>query len=170
MLTRHGLAVFVHDRAQSILSTVSHINPDLVLIDLAPTPTPGLETLRRIRDYVEAEVLPIAIALPHSNLDTVARAFNAGASEYVVHPPRWAAWQARLRPLLKRHPLGWLGRDREREEMAKSLLHAQEQASSAAHSIDPGLCEQEASPDSIGRDAYKKSPKDKCGRTVNLRT
>jgi DNA-binding response OmpR family regulator len=73
--------------------------PDIVIIGYRLTDMNGLELLREIRDDSD---LPVIILSENRDLDTLVKAFDNGANDYVVVPFNSRIFIARLKALIRR--------------------------------------------------------------------
>ena len=79
---------------------MSHSAPDLVLLDLEMPIRDGIEACRRIRAANPS--LPIVILTGHTELASIRRAFEAGATDYLAKPFLPVQLRTRLRACLLR--------------------------------------------------------------------
>ncbi len=60
--------------------------PDLVIVDTQLPDVDGIEWIARVRGEYAAEQLPIIVFSLDPSLETVERAFHAGAQDYLITP------------------------------------------------------------------------------------
>ena len=102
VLTRAGHAPIVASDAASALRLVKEEEPHLVLLDLMLPDTDGIELMRRILDIADVPVIFVSV---YGQDDYVVRAFDMGASDYIVKPFSPSELGARIRAALrKRRP------------------------------------------------------------------
>ena len=102
VLTRAGHAPIVASDAESALRLVKEEEPHLVLLDLMLPDTDGIELMRRILDIADVPVIFVSV---YGQDDYVVRAFDMGASDYIVKPFSPSELGARIRAALrKRRP------------------------------------------------------------------
>jgi two-component system, NtrC family, sensor kinase len=70
--------------------------PDVVLLDWMLPEVPGVEVCRRIREKWDALSLPILMVTARADPESVALAFEAGASDYITKPFLGAELRARV--------------------------------------------------------------------------
>jgi len=81
------------------LNEVAGRRPDLIVLDLGLPDVPGLEVLRRLREWSQVPVLILSVQGEES--DKIA-ALDAGADDYLTKPFGGGELVARLRALLRR--------------------------------------------------------------------
>ncbi|HXR68596.1 MAG TPA: response regulator transcription factor [Dermatophilaceae bacterium] len=101
-LRREGYDVDVRADGRAALEGVQQ-NPDLVVLDLGLPYIDGLEVCRRIR--AEGRSVPVLILTGRSDEGDLVVGLDAGADDYVTKPFRLAELLARVRALLRRHPI-----------------------------------------------------------------
>ena len=98
VLTRAGHAPIVASDAESALRLVKEEEPHLVLLDLMLPDTDGIELMRRILDIADVPVIFVSV---YGQDDYVVRAFDMGASDYIVKPFSPSELGARIRAGLR---------------------------------------------------------------------
>ena len=98
-LTNAGYAPTVTGDAEEALSLVKANDPYLVLLDLMLPGTDGIELMQQIRET--ADVLVIFLSA-YGQEETIARAFENGADDYVVKPFSPMELVARIRAALRK--------------------------------------------------------------------
>ena len=102
VLTRAGHAPIVASDAESALRLVKEEEPHLVLLDLMLPDTDGIELMGSILDIADVPVIFVSV---YGQDDYVVRAFDMGASDYIVKPFSPSELGARIRAALrKRRP------------------------------------------------------------------
>ena len=74
--------------------------PDLVILDLILPGTDGIELMKRIPELAD---LPVIFISGYGNDETIARALELGAADYIVKPFSPTELAARVRAALRRH-------------------------------------------------------------------
>ncbi len=79
-----------------LLEHLAQCTPELIILDLVMPGTTGLDLIRELRDRHELATVPI-IVLTGSSTEEVAKAFDAGADDYVTKPFRHDELLARVK-------------------------------------------------------------------------
>src|SRR5215207_5282548 len=98
-----GHAIREVETGQLGLDEVARRPPDAVILDLGLPDVPGLEVLRRLREWSRVPVLVLTVLAAET--DKVA-ALDAGADDYLTKPFGSAELLARIRAILRRVPMG----------------------------------------------------------------
>ena len=75
--------------------------PDLVLLDVEMPGGDGFECCRRLRALPEGQRVPIVMLTGNDDDASIAKAFDAGATDFVSKPMRWKLLGYRIRYLLR---------------------------------------------------------------------
>jgi DNA-binding response OmpR family regulator len=67
-------------------SSIQKSLPDLVIVDTQLPDVDGIEWIARVRGDYDAEQLPVIIFSLDPSLETVERAYHAGAQDYLITP------------------------------------------------------------------------------------
>jgi two-component system KDP operon response regulator KdpE len=89
------------ENGHSGLEEIAREAPDAVILDLGLPDVPGLEVLRRLREWSRVPVLVLTVLA--GEMDKVA-ALDAGADDYLTKPFGGAELLARVRSVLRRAP------------------------------------------------------------------
>ena len=98
-LSKAGYAPLVATDPEEALRIAESEKPDLVLLDLALPGTDGIELMKEILDVGD---VPVIFVSAYGQDETVARAFDLGAADYVVKPFSPTELAARIRAALRR--------------------------------------------------------------------
>lgn len=101
ILDREGFAVIGASDGETGLERLAADQPDLVLLDVMMPGISGFDCLQRIRAVPEKRLLPIVMLTGIDDLESVNRAFQLGATDFVAKPISWATLPHRLRYLLR---------------------------------------------------------------------
>ena len=98
-LDEAGYAALVTGEPQEVSRLVRAEKPGLVLMDLILPETDGIELMERVPELAD---LPVIFISGYGRDETVARALEAGAADYIVKPFSPAELTARVRAALRR--------------------------------------------------------------------
>jgi len=93
-----GFAVRDCDGGQVGLSEIAFRRPDVVVLDLGLPDLPGVEVLRRLREWTQVPVLILSV---RGHEDDKVAALDAGADDYLTKPFNGRELLARLRVMLR---------------------------------------------------------------------
>ncbi|MXY57635.1 MAG: response regulator [Gammaproteobacteria bacterium] len=99
-LSKAGYAPLVTGEPQDLSAIVRAERPRLVLLDLLLPGSDGIELLQRVPELAETPVIFIS---GYGRDETIARAFEAGAADYLVKPFSPTELVARVGAALRRH-------------------------------------------------------------------
>lgn len=114
-----------HADAASAVERALSIAPTVIVQDLAMRPVSGLELLGQYRATPALRGVPVLALLPAAELESAARVFQAGASDYVLKVPHPVELMPRIRAY---STLYLLQREREQLAAAAAALSAQPRA------------------------------------------
>ena len=120
VLTRSGYGVAVTGDHRELSAIIRAERPDLVLLDLI---LPGADGIELLECAPELADLPVIFISAYGRDETIARAFDAGAADYIVKPFSATELVARIRAALRREAgperfaLGGLSIDYERRRV-----------------------------------------------------
>ena len=98
-LSDAGYTPIVTGDPDEVLHLIEQEKPHLVLLDMMLPGTDGIELMRRISEITDAPVIFLA---GHGGDEIVARAFEAGADDYMVKPFSPTELAARIEAVLRR--------------------------------------------------------------------
>jgi DNA-binding response OmpR family regulator len=75
--------------------------PDLLPVDLVMPRMDGFELCRELRSDPESAYVPIFVATGLDDVPSIARAYDAGATDFVPKPLNWLVLNPRLRYILR---------------------------------------------------------------------
>lgn len=100
-LLGYGIQVF-EDSAKA-LSAIQKNLPGLVIVDTRLSEGDGIEWIVRLRDEYTVAQLPILVFSQDPSLETVERAFAAGAQDYILTPYDPTVLEEKIEKLLSLH-------------------------------------------------------------------
>ena len=98
-LARSGYAPILTGDPEEALRLVEEERPELVLLDLMLPETDGIELMKDILDVAD---VPVIFLSAYGREELIARAFDMGATDYVVKPFSPTELSARIRAALRR--------------------------------------------------------------------
>jgi diguanylate cyclase (GGDEF)-like protein/PAS domain S-box-containing protein len=96
-----GFSTFAASDGDSALKSIAHLKPDLVLLDLIMPGKDGFETCREIRQLAEANHLPVLVVTGLDDTESIHRAFEAGATDFISKPVKPELLAYRVRYMLR---------------------------------------------------------------------
>lgn len=100
-LERDAMQVHEADDGESGLAAIAELAPDIILLDVMMPGMDGFEVCRRARKLPGMEFCPIVMLTGLDDTVSVARAYEAGATDFVTKPINWALFEHRVRFVLK---------------------------------------------------------------------
>ncbi|MSP67285.1 MAG: EAL domain-containing protein [Alphaproteobacteria bacterium] len=109
-----GFLVEDVDDGSGVLARCADFRPDVVLLDVVMRELRGFETCVALRELPEGEHVPILMMTGLDDVQSINRAYDVGATDFIVKPINWGLLGHRVRYLLRTaHALARL-RDHER--------------------------------------------------------
>jgi len=106
-------------------------HPDLLLVDLVMPHMDGFELCRVLRGRAESAYVPIVVATSLDDVPSIARAYDAGATDFIPKPLNWLVLNHRVRYILRaRRAFEELRRNQDRLIAAKEAAEAANRAKS----------------------------------------
>src|SRR5882762_11222264 len=75
--------------------------PDLLLVDVMMPRMNGYELCRKLRSHAHSADVPIVVVTIADDLQSIARAYDAGATDFVAKPVNWLTLVHRVRYILR---------------------------------------------------------------------
>jgi two-component system, sensor histidine kinase and response regulator len=100
-LGKKKFEVFTFSSSQEGLKGIETIAPDVVLLDIDLPDQNGIDICKTLKSNPLYMALPVIFTTGHSDSQTMLKAFEAGAADYIVKPLRLPEVIARLRTHLK---------------------------------------------------------------------
>jgi signal transduction histidine kinase len=75
--------------------------PDLLLVDVVMPRMDGYELCRELRSRPESAYVPIVVATSLDDVPSIARAYDAGATDFIPKPVNWLVLNHRVRYILR---------------------------------------------------------------------
>jgi len=100
-LQAEGFAVTSAKDGIEALHAFHHETPDLVLLDVVMPNMDGFETCDAIRNLPDGGQVPIVMITSMGDVDSVHRAYDVGATDFITKPIHWALLPHRARYFLR---------------------------------------------------------------------
>jgi len=124
-LTKANLAHVAVGSGAEALAQIEKIHPSIVLLDLVMPPPDGYQILRIIRARAETRDLPVVVLTALDAEDEIAKAFEAGADDFVRKPFKPVELVARVRGQLRlRQAMDALARKEKDAQVVLELTQA----------------------------------------------
>ena len=132
-LSKAGYAPIVTADPKEVLHLVEASKPHLILLDLL---LPGTDGIELMKDILEEADVPIIFLSAYGQDQVIARAFERGATDYVVKPFSPTELMARIRAALRRHAMPELAEPTEPYVLGKlTINYAQREVTVAMRPI-----------------------------------
>lgn len=99
-LTSAGFRVHAVADGLAAIDAFDQLNPDCVIVDVEMPAAGGLEVCRHIRGSPHANA-PVLVLTGQEDIDSLHRAYEAGATDFANKPMRWPTLPYRLQYLLR---------------------------------------------------------------------
>ena len=96
LLSFQDFRILEAENGKQALDIVKRENPDLVLLDLNMPVMDGFEVLRKLSPRLQKEFLPIIVVTGEENKETLEKAFQLGAVDFIVKPPSEVELKSRV--------------------------------------------------------------------------
>ena len=96
-LTEAGFSVSEAENGVRALQALEHLRPDIILLDVMMPEMDGFATASAVRQLPGFEVVPILIMTALDDLDSINRAYEVGATDFITKPINWVILVQRVR-------------------------------------------------------------------------
>ena len=100
-LKTDGFTVFEAADGEEGCRLYEEQRPDLLLVDLVMPRMDGYELCRILRSRPESAYVPIVVATSLDDVPSIARAYDAGATDFIPKPVNWLVLNHRIRYILR---------------------------------------------------------------------
>jgi signal transduction histidine kinase len=130
-LAHDGFAVIEAEDGVEGCRLYEEHRPDLLLVDVIMPRMDGYELCRELRSHPQSAYVPIVVATSLDDLPSIARAYDAGATDFIPKPINWLVLNHRVRYILRAsRAFEELRRNQERLIAAKEAAEAANRAKS----------------------------------------
>jgi DNA-binding response OmpR family regulator len=102
-LTTETATISTADDGVAALAMLDEIRPDVVLLDLEMPRMDGFEVLQRMRQEGDHQRTPVIVQTGREDVGAIDRAFQAGATSFVVKPLNWRLLSYQVRYVHRTH-------------------------------------------------------------------
>ncbi len=100
-LVEAGFQVSEAENGLEALKSLEEVRPDIILLDVLMPEMDGYATAEAIRQLAGFEMVPILIMTALDDLDSINRAYEAGATDFVTKPINWVILVQRIRYMVR---------------------------------------------------------------------
>ncbi|MCU0588799.1 MAG: EAL domain-containing protein [Syntrophobacteraceae bacterium] len=100
-LDHSDISVILADNGQKALGSFAEHNPDMVLLDVQMPDMDGFEVCKAIRDLGTGREVPILMITGMDDIDSIKKAFQVGATDFVTKPVKPLILIERIRYMLR---------------------------------------------------------------------
>ncbi len=123
-LETDGFSVHESEDGRQAVASFPQLQPDIVLMDVMMPELDGFGACREIRGLPQGTRTPILMLTGLDDLDSINRAFDAGATDFIAKPINWGVLGYRVRYLLRSaNTLEQLVRNQESLAEAQRIAH-----------------------------------------------
>jgi CheY-like chemotaxis protein len=119
-LTLAGFEVLLAENGRLAVETLTRCRPDIVLMDVMMPEMDGFEATSAIRRLPDCAQIPILFMTALDDLESINRAFEVGATDFITKPINWVILVERIRFMIRATRLA-----KERHQLQKKLVQAQ---------------------------------------------
>jgi signal transduction histidine kinase len=96
-LTEAGFAISEAENGVQAVQALEHLRPDIIMLDVVMPEMDGFATTLAIRQLAGFEVIPILIMTALEDHDSIHRAYEMGATDFITKPINWVILVQRIR-------------------------------------------------------------------------
>ena len=100
-LSKAGYETHACADGASALRDFEALQPDLILVDVIMPDMDGIELCRQVRARSDGKNVPIVMVSSLENSDWIEKAYDCGATDFVLTPVNWTILSHRIRHILK---------------------------------------------------------------------
>ena len=104
-IQREGYKVVEAHDGQQCLTIYQQLQPDLILLDAMMPVMDGFSCCQELQKISQGSRTPVMIITGLEDQESVDRAFEAGATDFITKPVRWAVLRQRIRRLINQSHL-----------------------------------------------------------------
>ena len=119
-LTEAGFLVSEAENGVRALQALENLRPDIILLDVMMPEMDGFATASAVRQLPGCEMLPILIMTSLDDVDSINRAYEVGATDFITKPINWVILVQRVRYMTRAARMM-----NEQKQLEKELQQAQ---------------------------------------------
>ena len=105
ILKKENYRIAMADNGRQALQMVSHVKPDLILLDIMMPEMDGFEACHHLKKDPEIRDIPIIFVTAKTDTDDIVKGFKLGAVDYITKPFRGGELIAKIEIVLKQTQL-----------------------------------------------------------------
>ncbi|MGM0593778.1 MAG: putative bifunctional diguanylate cyclase/phosphodiesterase [Pseudomonadota bacterium] len=122
VLRKAGYEVVEAANGEEALERFGEVRPDLILMDVLMPVMDGFEACRAIRQGADHQQVPILMLTGLNDVDSIDRAFDSGATDFITKPINWTLLLQRVRYSLRMRDMAMaLQRNQDRLSRAQQI-------------------------------------------------
>jgi len=118
-LRQAGFSVSEAENGVQALTAIKKNRPDIVLLDVMMPEMDGFDTCRAIRALPNGDMLPVVMITALEDLDSINKAYEVGATDFITKPINWIILVQRVRYMLRAVQMN-LERNRLQQELQQA--------------------------------------------------
>ena len=100
-LEKAGFDVLLAENGDKALSGIKEVTPDIVLLDVVMPKMNGYTTCKKLRKMSVGKNIPVLMVTSLDDIESIHRAYEAGATDFITKPINWLILEHRIRYLLR---------------------------------------------------------------------
>lgn len=101
VLEREGWNVQEAENGEVAIASMTNRTPDMVLLDVMMSGIDGFAVCSRIREATGRDRIPVLMMTGLDDKESIGRAYQAGATDFIIKPINWAILGHRVRYMLR---------------------------------------------------------------------
>lgn len=101
VLEHAGYEALLVSTGHAAMTAFTQMRPDLILLDVELPDANGFDLCARLRSTAAGTDIPIVMVTGHDNTESITRAFQAGAADFINKPILWATLPHRIEFMLR---------------------------------------------------------------------
>jgi diguanylate cyclase (GGDEF)-like protein/PAS domain S-box-containing protein len=100
-LEREGYTVKEAEQGEAALSVLAAVKPDLILLDVMMPGIDGFSVCEQVRRFPDYERMPVCMMTGLDDSESIHRAYESGATDFITKPINWLILGHRVRYVLR---------------------------------------------------------------------